>query len=210
MVRTVRRGLGRVPGRATETTDSGVGGSSRYDGSMSEATWQDLFRAVYQRARRAYEGGAGTPEACVTGADLKFLDGIGCSAQELFDLVEDDVTMGEPGPETAMKITAVRREYYLDVEKGRAPERVMQVSEFPSRQATLGGIPWLPRILKKAQGKLRGQLPAELMYCCGGDRQFLKAHGLEPDAFLRAVWRAGGGADADAAILEYVQRRGVA
>ena len=35
----------------------------------------------------------------------------------------------------------------------------------------IDGIAWLPRILVKARLKLRGEMPADLMYGCGGDRQ---------------------------------------
>ena len=57
--------------------------------------------------------------------------------------------------------------------------------------ASLGGHRWLPRIIVKAQAKLRGEMPPELMYGCGGDRPFLKNLGIHPGDFLEAVWRAG-------------------
>lgn len=173
---------------------------------METPDWVQLFRSAYERTKRAYEDGAGTPSACISEADRRFLGEIGCSPQELFDLVEDDVTVGEPGLEQATRITQVRWEYFQQVEKGRAPERMRRMAEFPAPGEALGGIPWLPRIIAKARGKLRGELPPELMYCCGGDRHFLHEHGLQPDAFLRAVWKAG---DRDAEVLEFVRRRGV-
>lgn len=173
---------------------------------MDEPSWMETFRAAYQRTRSAYEEGAGTPSSSISESDRKFLGEIGCSPQELFDLVEDDVTVGEPGLERALGITRVRWEYFQQVERGKAPERMRRMAEFPPPGDTLGGLAWLPRIIAKARGKLRGELPPELMYCCGGDRHFLGEHGLEPDAFLRAVWKAG---DRDEEILEYVRRRGV-
>jgi hypothetical protein len=172
---------------------------------MEEAGWEQQFRDAYQRARAAYEQGADTPAVCVADTDRKLLAEIGCSPQELFDFVEDDVTVGEPGLEKTLAITRVRWEYLSEVERGKAPERIRRTAEFPSPAETLGGIPWLPRIIAKARAKLRGELPPDLMYSCGGDRRFLREHGLEADAFLRAVWRAG---EEDGPILEYVQRRG--
>ena len=51
---------------------------------------------------------------------------------------------------------------------------------------------YLPRILAKARAKLRGELDPDIMFCCGGDRNFLKKHGAIPPAdFLRHVWAAG-------------------
>ncbi len=174
---------------------------------MKDSSWGETFRAAYERVKRAYEEGAGTPDTCVSREDGEFLAEIGCSAQELFDLVEDDVTVGEPGLEKAIGITRVRYEYFQEVEQGRAPERLCRITDFPPPGATLGGVHWLPRIIAKARAKLTGELPPELMYCCGGDRHFLQEHGLEPDAFLRAVWKAG---DRETEILEFVRRRGAA
>ncbi len=172
---------------------------------MEEPIWVEEFRGAYLRTRRAYEEGAGTPSECISESDRRFLGEIGCSPQELFDLVEDDVTVGEPGLELALRITKIRWAYFQQVERGKAPERMRRISEFPPPGESLGNIPWLPRIIAKARSKLKGELPSELMYSCGGDRHFLREHGLAADAFLQAVWNAG---DRDDAILEYVQRRG--
>ncbi|MGE4183165.1 MAG: DUF5069 domain-containing protein [Limisphaerales bacterium] len=172
---------------------------------MEDPIWAEAFRAAYRRARQAYEEGAGSPALAVSEPDREFLGEIGCSPQEIFDFVEDDVTVGEPDLETALRITRVRWEYFQEVEKGQSPGRLQRVQEFPPPGETLGGIPWLPRIISKARAKLRGELPQELMFGCGGDRHFLREHGLAPDRFLEAVWKAG---DNDAEILDYVRRRG--
>ena len=173
--------------------------------AMKVTDWKAGFREVYERARQAYLEGAGSPQTCIEEGDRAFLAECGCSAQELFDLVEDDVTVGEPGFDRALRITEVRREYFLKVDQGKPPERLRRASEFPSPGETLGGLEWLPRILAKARAKLRGELPPELMYCCGGDRPFLSAHGLDPDGFLRAVWRAD---DREEEVVSYVKNRG--
>ena len=70
--------------------------------------------------------------------------------------------------------------------------------------AELGGYLWLPRIIAKAKAKLRGELPPEVMYNCGGDRHFLKTIGLEASAFLKVVRDAKD----DNQILDYVQETG--
>ena len=71
-------------------------------------------------------------------------------------------------------------------------------------QATLGGYAWLPRIIAKARAKLRGEMPPDLMYSCGGDRRFLKSIGADPADFLQQVWEAG---DDDQNILDYVNEK---
>ena len=40
------------------------------------------------------------------------------------------------------------------------------------------------------------------MFCCGGDRKFLREHDIAPADFLRAVWAAG---DSDAKVINYVK-----
>jgi hypothetical protein len=58
--------------------------------------------------------------------------------------------------------------------------------------------------MPKARAKLRGELPASLMYCCGGDRRFFKTHNILPAEFLSLVWRH---LNDDNAIVEWVVRR---
>ncbi|MDH3769382.1 MAG: DUF5069 domain-containing protein, partial [Nitrospirota bacterium] len=66
----------------------------------------------------------------------------------------------------------------------------------------LGGFRRLPRIIAKARAKLKGELPAEIMFSCGTDRPFLKKVGIAPEDFLKTVWEAGPN---DEAILARVE-----
>ena len=61
---------------------------------------------------------------------------------------------------------------------------------------------WLPRIIAKAQAKLRGEMSSDIMFGCGGDRAFLRKVGIDPAQFLRVVWNAG---DDLEHIVEYVK-----
>ena len=88
----------------------------------------------------------------------------------------------------------------LDVEN--VSEKTLEVETLPAKEAQFGGVVWLPRIIEKAKGRLRGELPNELMYCCGGDRRFFRTHDLHPADFLRYVWAAKGNQDK---ILAYVK-----
>ena len=76
------------------------------------------------------------------------------------------------------------------------------MDDLPAKDAQLGGIVWLPRVIQKAKARLRGELPDTLMYCCGGDRKFFRTHDIHPADFLRYVWGAKGNEDK---ILNYVK-----
>jgi hypothetical protein len=65
------------------------------------------------------------------------------------------------------------------------------MEELPAKSAAVDGIAWLPRLLVKARLKLRGEMPDDLMYGCGGDRPFLRRMGTDLPEFLRWVRDAG-------------------
>ncbi|MBM3873647.1 MAG: hypothetical protein FJ382_07915 [Verrucomicrobia bacterium] len=89
-------------------------------------------------------------------------------------------------------IESVRRDYFLNVQDGRPSSTLLDPETLPAKDATVDGIAWLPRLAAKAYAKLRGELPASLMYACGGDRAFLENYDLDPAEFLTALWRCGG------------------
>ncbi len=159
--------------------------------SQHALVWPEGFREVYDRAVKSYEGGAQSVDRLFTPSEVAFLSSIGCSAQELFDFVEDYCRGGEPSYESVLLVTAVRREFFLKVQGGKPSGQVASSAALPAKQAAVAGIPWLPRIIEKARIKLRGEMPPELMYGCGGDRPFLKSVGFELADFLRLVWDAG-------------------
>jgi len=173
---------------------------------MRNYHWPEVFREVYDRAVAGYRAGTHSAAALFNESDKAFLASIGCRPQELFDFVEDFVRGGEPSFEIVLLITAVRRDYFLVVQKGIPSDKLLDMSTLPSKSAELAGIQWLPRIIEKAKAKLRGEMPDELMYGCGGDRPFLKSVNIEPSEFLRLVWSAG---DDTQKIVDFVlQRRG--
>ena len=155
---------------------------------MSNYNWTHSFRTIYEKALNQYQQGNRKPESYFTDDEVAFLAAMGCRPIEVYDLVED-----YPGIEweTALLITSVRRAHFLYVEGAPAWEFTISVDKFPSRDAEIEGIPWLPRLIMKANAKLRGQLPKELMYCCSGDRAFFKKYDIHPADFLRLAWYAG-------------------
>ena len=123
--------------------------------------------------------------------DMAFLVRNGCSAQELFDFVDDFLGYGEPDYETVLAVQAIRRDHFLNVLGGRSTGHVARMADLPAKTAEVDGIAWLPRLIVKARLKLRGEMPADLMYGCGGDRPFLRSVNMTLPQFLEVVRDAG-------------------
>jgi hypothetical protein len=156
-------------------------------------TWNDRFTALFERVVDAYRKGDFDHETAYSAEEISFLESIGCKKREFFDFVEDFVDEGEPSPGTALLVAAVRRDHFLVEQKGEVSGKAVNRDELPGFGEELDGIPYLPRILVKARAKLRGELDPDVMYGCGGDRNFLaKNGGLHPADFLRHVWASGG------------------
>ncbi|MBJ05743.1 MAG: hypothetical protein CMO40_01305 [Verrucomicrobiaceae bacterium] len=152
--------------------------------------WNERFVELFDRCVERYRRGDSNFVEYYSEEDLSFLHGIGCKPRELFDFVEDYVDEQNPSPTSALLIAAVRRDYLLVVQSGKHSTLEITRKDIPSFAETLGEIPYLPRILAKARAKLRGELDPDLMFCCGGDRKFLREHNLHPADFLRHVWAA--------------------
>src|SRR5450432_153569 len=123
---------------------------------MSNYDWQQHFRKLHAKAVSLYGEGLRGTSGYFTASELKFLREIGCTAQELYDFAEDWCGGGEPDFETALLITAARRDYFLAIQKGESSGRIEPSDTLPRRDAKLGGIKWLPRIIEKAKRKLQG------------------------------------------------------
>lgn len=169
---------------------------------MDNYNWPKQFRELFDDGMDAYRAGRHDAPSMFDKSQREFLEAIGATPQEIFDFVEDTYHGGEPGIETTLLVTAVRREYFLSVQKAQRSTRVIDMDDLPPKTAQLGGIEWLPRIIEKAKAKLRGEMPPDLMYDCGGDRAFLRAHGIHAADFLREVWAAG---EHHPRILEFVR-----
>lgn len=161
--------------------------------------WHQRFRELYDKALVKYGNEHRKVEAFFTPREVGVLRLFGAKPMELYDYAEDSSDLDS---ETALLITAVRRDYFLVEQKATWSGKTINVDDLPAKDAQLGGIVWLPRIIQKAKGRLRGELPDTLMYCCGGDRKFFRAHDIHPADFLRYVWAAKGNEDK---ILNYVK-----
>lgn len=162
------------------------------------------FRALYDRAVALYAEGRRGAETFFDAEQSAWLAANGIAAQHLYDYAEDHVAQGEPGFEHALAIETIRRDYFLNVQDGKASGVVADPAGWPGKDSSVEGIAWLPRILPKVRAKLRGELPASMMYGCGGDRRFFKTNDILPAEFLALAWRHE---NDDAAIIAWVVRR---
>lgn len=163
--------------------------------------WQQRLRELYDKAQVKYRNENRKVETMFTPREVGVLRAFGAKPMELYDYAEDSSDLDW---ETALLITAARRDYFLYEQDGQWSEKTINVDNLPAKTDELDGIVWLPRIIEKAKGRLRGELPNELMYCCGGDRRFFRTHDIHPADFLRVVWASKGKSDK---ILAYVKDR---
>ena len=171
---------------------------------MSDSSqWRNTFSRLFHASVSKYQAGHQKAAGLIDEAGRKFLSGIGYTEQEFFDFVDDFARGSEPTLDTALAIAAVRRDYFLNEQKGVTSPKRIDMAALPSKDAELRGIGWLPRLIPKAEAKLRGEMPDELMYGCGGDRKFFRTNGIDPAEFLREVWKARGNNDA---IVSWVEK----
>ncbi len=171
---------------------------------MSHYTFASEFRALYDHAVKLYASGQRSAGAYFDANQTAWLAANGLTAQHLYDYAEDHNKGGEPGYDIALGIEFIRRDYFLNVQGGRPSADRLDEGRLPAKDATVEDVVWLPRIIPKARAKLRGELPASLMYCCGGDRRFFKTNDIHPAEFLSLIWRSG---DSDQTIIDWVVRR---
>jgi len=159
---------------------------------MNATPWDTRFLELFSRCAERFRGGDTDWRTHFRDEDSAFLREIGYKPREFSDYVEDHVDVGEPSPSTALLIAVVRRAYLHEVLDGVLSDREIHPEELPAKTAELRGLPWLPRIVAKAQGKLHGELDPDIMFGCPGDRAFLKRQGWHEADFLRLVWICDG------------------
>lgn len=164
---------------------------------------KDLNR-IWDKAVKLYREGHTDSANFPIQEDLPFLSSIGLNSMDVFDYAEDWVCEGSPDLLTFILIHEQRRDYFLEIQKGRLSEKRLDSSKLPGKGDEIKGIRWLPRIIPKARAKLKGELPPDTMFCCGGDRAFFEKNDIHPVEFLRIVKRAG--AD-DQEIIDWVVGR---
>ena len=171
---------------------------------MKHYDYQKTLQAVWEKAVDLYRSGNRDASSYFDEDELAFLASIGANAQEIFDFAEDFVDGGEPDFTTVAMIHDVRRAYLREQQNGVTSSEVMDPAALPAKDSEAEGIRWLPRIIPKAKAKLRGELHPDVMYSCGGDRNFLKTNDIHAAEFLRVVWE---NEDNDQAIVDWVVNR---
>ncbi len=166
-------------------------------------SWSTRFLTLFDQCTARFKKGDTDFTGYYSADDQAFLTSIGYKPREFFDFVEDHVNYGDPTPETALLVAAVRRDYLKVIQHGRPSSQETTPDQLPPKPEAVEGIPWLPRLIVKARLKLKGEMDPEIMYGCGGDRQFLTKYDIHPADFLRTVWAAG---EDDAKIIDYVKK----
>lgn len=155
---------------------------------MDNYNYQSKLKEIWDLAFTKYKNGDRNPDNYFSEITLKVLRQMGLKTMDIYDYIEDNITSGEPDFETFLLVSATRRDYFLTVQNGRTSKKIIDCTSLPEKEAKIDGIVWLPRIIVKAQAKLRGELPPQMMYGCGGDRHFFRSHNIHPADFLRAAW----------------------
>jgi len=172
---------------------------------MKHYNFSQQFHALYDKAVSLYDKGQRGADTFFSPDETAFLAANGITAQHMYDYAEDHNNYeGAPGCDIALGIELTRRDYFLNAQRGKPSAVALDESKMPAKTDAVRGIEWLPRLMPKARAKLRGELPASLMYCCGGDRRFFTQHDILPQEFLSLVWRAGSD---DRMIIDWVEAR---
>jgi len=164
---------------------------------------QELSR-IWEKAVSLYKTGKTDAATFPISEELTTLASWGITKMDLFDYAEDWCLHREPDLLTFILVHYERWSYFVEEQKAQPSSELLDASTLPAKNACAEGIVWLPRILPKARAKLRGELPPEVMYGCGGDRQFFECNHLHPAEFLRVVRRLG---DDDNSVFQWVAQR---
>ncbi len=151
-------------------------------------TYHQTLKLLWNKGLSDYNAGGRDPGIYLSDVDQAFLKSIGANQQDLYDFVDDSIRYGEPDFETFLMVQSMRFNYFMTVMKEHPSDTVREPSTYTPKTAELEDIVWLPRIIEKAKDKLRGELDPDVMYGCGGDREFFKKYKLHPAEFLQLVW----------------------
>ncbi len=171
---------------------------------MKQYIWYSRLKELFHAAVDKYRAGQRDAATYFSPDETAYLASIGQTAQEIYDFAEDHARGGEPDWETVLLISAARRDYFGTIQKGELSRTQIKMESLPPKDAAIEGIEWLPRLIEKALAKLQGELPADLMYDCGGDRAFFTEHDIHPADFLRVTWSAQGDSEK---IVSFVKKK---
>ncbi len=169
---------------------------------MNHYDYHTRLKALWDKGIEDYKNGGRVPGAYLTEADQAFLSYIGANQQDLYDFTDDSIRYGEPDFEMFWAVQSMRFNYFKMIMKSQPSDFIPPMEAYSPKDGEINGISWLPRIIEKAKHKLRGELDPDIMYGCGGDREFCKTHNLHLAEFLQLVWNNW---DDDQVIAAYIQ-----
>jgi len=170
---------------------------------MYQTFHTELYR-IWESAVDQYKQGGSSPSTIVQEQDLTLLSGWGLNRMDVFDFVEDWCLHQEPDFSTFLLVHYERWRFFVEKQKSIPSSNLLDPKTLPPKDQKARGIAWLPRILPKARAKLRGELSPEVMYGCGGDREFFKSNHIHAAEFLSIVCCFG---EDDDAVIEWVVKR---
>lgn len=162
---------------------------------MHAMEWNDGFMSLLRDAvARYHERPQTSPVNFFLPAEVQLLADIGYTPAEMHSYVQDYAVHGDPSPSTILLIAAARRTFFRTAQRGISGNaKPVRAVDLPPADDDFQGIPYLPRIIRKAEAKLHGTLDAGLMYYDEQDRIFLREHGnIHPADFLYLAWTAHG------------------
>lgn len=157
--------------------------------------WNDRFMTLFREATERYLINPHTAaERFFLPDETEFLASIGARPEELYRVIVDYATLGSPSPTTALLVAAQRRSFFLTTQRGISGTATeVKASALPAETEEFQEIPYLPRIIRKAEAMLFGTLDKTLLFPDAQDREFLKTHGnMHPADFLQLVVSARG------------------
>ena len=172
---------------------------------MTHYTYTQTLEALWDKAHAAYNSGNQDCTTYFDATDLEAMQALGLRPHEVYDFVDDFCRYdNEPDRTTFVMVQGVRRSYLQEMQGGKHSDKTITAEDLPPKTDEVGGIAWLPRLIVKANAKLRGELHEDFMYGCAGDRNFFRENDIHPAEFLSLTWYTNGDTQA---IVDWVKAR---
>lgn len=152
--------------------------------------WNDRYMTLFREAaERFLTNPHVSTERFFLPDEAEFLSSVGMRTEEMHHHIADYCTLGEPSPSTALLVAAQRRSFFLTTQRGISGNAAeVKAATLPAETEEFQEIPYLPRLIRKAEATLFGTLDKSLSFPDAKDRDFLRSHGgIHPADFLALV-----------------------